>query len=119
MPPDAKILTTTRIPYEESSVYCLENFYAPSCEQISKLDKLNGDFYHCILEPNDVLIVPKHWWHFVEALEISLSVNAWIPLSSDVDDQIDECIVKHFIDKFLMNTNQPLKEYILNPNQVR
>ncbi|XP_075147953.1 HSPB1 associated protein 1 [Haematobia irritans] len=117
-PPDTNLLTTTRIPYEESSVYCLENFYAPSCEEMKQLLKLKGQCYHCILEPNDVLIVPRHWWHFVEAMEISLSVNAWIPLQCDIENQIEECIVKYFIDTFLESKNDAVKEYVRNPNQL-
>ena len=33
-----------------------------------------------ILKPGDVLFVPKHWWHYVESQETSISVNTWIEL---------------------------------------
>lgn len=33
-----------------------------------------------ILEPGQVLYVPRHWWHFVESLEDSISVNTWIEM---------------------------------------
>ncbi|XP_013102723.2 HSPB1-associated protein 1 [Stomoxys calcitrans] len=117
-PPGTSGLTTTRIPYEESSVYCLENFYAPTAMDVIKLSKLSGQCYHYVLEPNDVLIVPRHWWHFVEALETSLSVNAWIPLSCDVDNQIEECIVKYFMDKMIANKDSTTRHYLMNPNQL-
>lgn len=117
LPPDSH-LTPTRIPYEESSVYCMENLYAPNADDISHLTKSRTQLYHCILEPNDVLIVPKHWWHFVEALDISLSVNAWIPLVSDIDSQIHECISKHLIETFVKGKSQLVREYVMNPNQV-
>lgn len=36
--------------------------------------------YTVILEPGQVLYVPRHWWHFVESLEDSISVNMWIEM---------------------------------------
>ena len=30
------------------------------------------------LEGGDVLLVPKHWWHFVRNIDPSISVNMWI-----------------------------------------
>lgn len=40
----------------------------------------NGDAYEVILSPGDILIVPAHWWHYVESLETSLAINTWIPV---------------------------------------
>jgi Cupin-like domain len=31
----------------------------------------------CALEPDDLLFIPKGWWHFVAADDISVSVNCW------------------------------------------
>ncbi|XP_073814993.1 HSPB1 associated protein 1 [Musca autumnalis] len=116
--PNNSVLTPTRIPYEESSVYCKENLYAPNTKEIWELKKLSGQCYYCILEPNDVLIVPRHWWHYVESLEISLSVNAWIPLYYDLDNQIEECITKYIMETSVSNTSDETKIFIMNPNQL-
>ncbi|KAM7364079.1 HSPB1 associated protein 1 [Cochliomyia hominivorax] len=111
-------LTTTRIPYEESSIYCKENFYAPAENIKYFIENLRNFAHHVILEPNDVLIVPKHWWHYVEAVDISLSVNAWIPLANDLDQQIEECIIKFLIENFVKNFSTTTKQYVMNPNQL-
>lgn len=33
--------------------------------------------YEAVLEPGDVLFIPTFWWHFVQSLEPSISVNSW------------------------------------------
>lgn len=116
-PPETP-LTTTRIPYEESSVYCLDNFFSPSPSDIKKLISLKDYVYYVVLEPNDVLIVPYQWWHYVEAVDHCLSVNAWIPLKIDIEQRINECIVKYLMENFIRTGPQTVREYILNPNQV-
>ncbi|KAH8358426.1 hypothetical protein KR093_000059, partial [Drosophila rubida] len=116
-PPETP-LKSTRIPYEESSVYCLENFYAPAPNKLGHYEQFHGQAYHCLLYPGDVLIVPRHWWHYVEAEEMSLSVNYWVPLKTDLDFTLDELIVKHVIESFVKGESEQLKKYLLNPNQL-
>lgn len=116
-PPETP-LQSTRIPYEESSVYCLENFYAPAPEKIQHYKALAPYAYHCNLQAGDVLIVPRHWWHYVEALSTSLSVNYWVPLKADMDLALDEFLVKHIVESFVKGESDQLKEYLLNPNQL-
>lgn len=111
-PPETKF-NVTRIPYEESSIYCQENLFSPSKMNVEELSKLR-----CMkidLKPGSILIVPKGWWHYVETLETSLSINYWIPLMSDRTSQIDECIVKFIIESTCQDEE---KDYFLNPNQV-
>ncbi|XP_055847956.1 HSPB1-associated protein 1 homolog [Episyrphus balteatus] len=115
-PPDTK-LTPIRVPYEESSVYCSENFYSP--KNLDRFSIARENAFECILTEGDVLIVPRNWWHYVESLETSLSVNTWIPLKIDIDAQIDECIVKYIVESTLSQECEEKKRYILNPNQLQ
>ncbi|KAH8342110.1 hypothetical protein KR059_012353 [Drosophila kikkawai] len=116
-PPETP-LQSTRVPYEESSVYCLENFYAPDPERMQELEALSMQAYHCNLQAGDVLIVPRHWWHYVEAKSTSLSVNYWVPLKDDMDLALDEFLVKHIVESFVKGESDQLKQYLLNPNQL-
>ncbi|TGV03919.1 cupin-like domain-containing protein [Flavivirga rizhaonensis] len=36
---------------------------------------LNNDFKSVILEPGDILFVPQNWWHYVQALDSSISIS--------------------------------------------
>lgn len=79
LPPDAH-LTPTRVPYEESSVYCTENFFSPDAAATAQFDKIEAETYCVVLHAGDVLIVPHKWWHYAENQTLSLSINSWIPL---------------------------------------
>lgn len=114
-PPQSN-LSATRAPYEESSIYCYENFYSPSKLKLEELSKLNCRKVD--LRPGDILIVPRNWWHYVETLETSLSINYWLPLECDRAAQIDECIVKFIVESIFLNSENDDKNHFLNPNQV-
>lgn len=114
-PPEAD-LSVTRVPYEESSIYCYENFYSPSKLKAEELSKLNCRKVE--LRPGDILIVPRNWWHYVETLETALSINFWLPLECDRTAQIDECIVKFIIESVFLKSDNEDKDNFLNPNQV-
>ncbi|XP_037051790.1 HSPB1-associated protein 1 [Bradysia coprophila] len=113
-PPNER-LSPTRVPYEESSVYCSENFYSPN-----DLDQFQNiaQPHHLILKAGDALIVPRHWWHYAENLETSLSINTWIPLDIDVQSQIDECIVQTQICGITNSLNDNLRSAVFNPNEI-
>lgn len=70
------LLKPKRIPYEESSVYCN---YDPLFSRNGDCDFVTPDLT-LEISAGDVLIVPKHWWHFVRTTsETSMSVNMWVP----------------------------------------
>uniref|UniRef100_A0A0C9S089 Hspbap1 protein n=1 Tax=Fopius arisanus TaxID=64838 RepID=A0A0C9S089_9HYME len=99
-PPDSgKILQETRVPYEESTIYSRLNFFCPSTYEEDCLLKIERGPMRVVLTPGDVLFVPRGWWHFVESLEVSVSVNVWLPLASDCQNRLREALVKLIIER--------------------
>ncbi|KAI9101767.1 hypothetical protein DFS34DRAFT_647554 [Phlyctochytrium arcticum] len=37
----------------------------------------SAPFLECMLEPGDLLYIPKGWWHYVRSLSVSFSVSFW------------------------------------------
>ncbi|CAG2210944.1 HSPBAP1 [Mytilus edulis] len=89
-PSDTKYMYPTRIPYEESSVFSQVNVKKPDTTTFHLFK--NSHPHVVILEPGDVLYVPRHWWHFVESLETSISINTWVEMEEDKDSHVTEAI---------------------------
>lgn len=107
VPPGEKLLMkATRIPYEESSVFSKAN--------IESLDKTK-----CVgveLKPGEVLFVPKHWWHYVESITPSISINTWLEHSDDPHDRVRESIVNFLVYAVKKSGDDPVSNW-LNPTQ--
>ncbi|XP_015117664.1 HSPB1-associated protein 1 [Diachasma alloeum] len=99
-PPDSgKVLQETRVPYEESTIYSRLNFFCPSISDEESLRKIDKNPMRVVLEAGDVLLVPRGWWHFVESLDLSVSVNVWLPLASDCQARLREALVKLIMER--------------------
>jgi len=107
-PHSSPYLYPTRIPFEESSVFSEVDFHdITSFPQIHQ-----AELFRINLMPGDVLYVPHHWWHFVETMEASISVNLWIdtPHQDTIERQ------KEALCRTLVTSLQPKNESWFNSN---
>ncbi|KAL0269472.1 UNVERIFIED_CONTAM: hypothetical protein PYX00_007187 [Menopon gallinae] len=111
-PGETDSLSPVRVPYEESSVYSSYNFYTPNSNllRIKNARKV-------ILNPGEVLFIPKHWWHYVENLEVAVSVNVWIPEGSDDGSRLEEALVRHYVSNVCQTLGEDEAKALLNPNE--
>lgn len=92
-------LRPTRVPYEESTIYSKFNFFCPTDVEEEAILKLSGQVKYIVLEKGDVLFVPKGWWHYVESLDLTVSVNIWLPLQTDNKARLKEALVKLIVNR--------------------
>ncbi|XP_074103736.1 HSPB1 associated protein 1 isoform X2 [Cotesia typhae] len=99
-PPDSGAqLKQTRIPYEESTIYSKYNFFSPTKSDREAFERVNKAAKYIVLKQGQVLFVPKGWWHYVESLDFSISVNVWLPLESDNEGRLREAVTKFLMSK--------------------
>lgn len=113
-PSESSNMKPTRTPYEESSVYSKWNFNCPLPSDFYVGCK---DIYIVEMKPGDVLFVPHHWWHFVECLDTSVSINSWIPTHLDDLSRLDEALVRLTVSQITKDISNVDKKIILNPNE--
>ncbi|XP_017776580.1 PREDICTED: HSPB1-associated protein 1 [Nicrophorus vespilloides] len=111
-PPNEDLLKT-RVPYEESSIYSKINFYSPDENNLRGFDSCR----ELILEPGQVLFVPNGWWHYVENLETAISINTWLPLTSDNEKRMQEAIVQMLMKILASQVTEGDRNILLNPNE--
>ncbi|GFR17128.1 HSPB1-associated protein 1 [Trichonephila clavata] len=114
-PTDTAFMYPTRVPYEESSVFSSVNILNPNLSQHVLFKESHP--YIAVLEPGDVLFVPKKWWHFVLSIDnVTISINTWIKLDSDPQCRLEEGIVKALMSS-LISYYEPENETWLNPKE--
>ncbi|XP_074651636.1 HSPB1-associated protein 1-like [Tubulanus polymorphus] len=104
----------TRLPFEESSIFSRVNVKQPH-KKFRNFRKTTPSVV--TLEPGQVLFVPRHWWHHVESLETSISVNSWIELPEDDESRLHEALSRLIITS-LMETDSTIElDDWLNPTE--
>lgn len=114
-PSDRPHLYPCRLPYEESSVFSSVNILSPDLTKHPHFAKAQP--FIVTLEPGDMLIVPRKWFHFVQAVQedsqgACVSVNAWQPVTADHGERLKESLVK-----FLVTALIPTYEVLDSPDQ--
>lgn len=94
-PEDSCFLYPTRLPHEESTVFTEVNIRRPDTTKFP--DFTRARCYTVDLHPGDVLFVPRKWWHFVECLDTSISINTWIPMPEDHLERLHEFSVSKIL----------------------
>ena len=59
------------IPYFNFSLLALKNFDKAEKREFLKYNKA----FECVLHPAETLFIPKSWWHYIEYLDLSMSVS--------------------------------------------
>lgn len=93
------MLKPTRVPYEESTIYSEFNFFCPPNKDTEGIINIKTMPKLVTLEPGQVLFVPHGWWHYVESLDLTCSINVWLRLDSDYKDRVKEAVVQFLINQ--------------------
>ncbi|OPJ79827.1 HSPB1-associated protein 1 [Patagioenas fasciata monilis] len=116
-PGDTSFLYPTRIPYEESSVFSKVNVANPDLKRFPEFR--NTTAHVVTLSPGQVLLVPRHWWHYVESIDpITVSINSWIELDADHEARVEEAITRILVCAIKSAENPSDGDLWLNPTEV-
>ncbi|NWT41092.1 HBAP1 protein, partial [Chroicocephalus maculipennis] len=116
-PGDTSFLYPTRIPYEESSVFSKVNVANPDLKHFPEFR--NATAHVVTLSPGQVLLVPRHWWHYVESIDpITVSINSWIELDADHEARVEEAITRMLVCAVKSAENPSDGDLWLNPTEV-
>ncbi|NXL87059.1 HBAP1 protein, partial [Alectura lathami] len=116
-PGDTSFLYPTRIPYEESSVFSKVNVANPDLKRFPEFK--NTTAHVVTLSPGQVLLVPWHWWHYVESIDpITVSINSWIELDADHEARVEEAVTRTLVCALKSAENPNDGDLWLNPTEV-
>uniref|UniRef100_A0A669PGA7 HSPB1 associated protein 1 n=1 Tax=Phasianus colchicus TaxID=9054 RepID=A0A669PGA7_PHACC len=116
-PGDTSFLYPTRIPYEESSIFSKVNVANPDLKHFPEFR--NTTAHVVTLSPGQVLLVPRHWWHYVESVDpITVSINSWIELDADHEARVEEAITRTLVCALKSAESSNDGDPWLNPTEV-
>ncbi|XP_031971172.1 HSPB1-associated protein 1 [Corvus moneduloides] len=116
-PGDTSFLYPTRIPYEESSIFSKVNIANPDLKRFPEFR--NSTAHVVTLSPGQVLLVPRHWWHYVESIDpVTVSINSWIELDEDHEARVEEAITRMLVCAIKSAEKPSDGDLWLNPTEV-
>ncbi|XP_056352930.1 HSPB1-associated protein 1 [Oenanthe melanoleuca] len=116
-PGDTSFLYPTRIPYEESSIFSKVNIANPDLKRFPEFR--NSTAHVVTLSPGQVLLVPRHWWHYVESIDpVTVSINSWIELDADHEARVEEAITRMLVCAIKSAEDPSDGDLWLNPTEV-
>lgn len=69
---------------ENESIYVCESDFLDNTSQVNvenvdyeKYPLFPRHYLECVLEPGDLLFIPRHYWHYVRSLSLSFSISFW------------------------------------------
>ncbi|XP_073702408.1 HSPB1-associated protein 1 homolog [Garra rufa] len=115
-PDDTHCLYPTRIPYEESSVFSQVSVVQPDLKKFPAFKRAR--VHTVILQPGQVLFVPRHWWHYVESVDpVTVSVNSWIEMDTDDEARVGEALTKTIVCALKSTPSLDNNDHWLNPTE--
>lgn len=93
-PEESANMYPVRLPFEESSVWSAVDVLKPDLVSHPQFAIAQRRALSVVLEPGDVLFVPRHYWHFVRSLSVSVSVNQWVHIPQDSLSRLDEALAR-------------------------
>ncbi|KAI1885243.1 hypothetical protein AGOR_G00218160 [Albula goreensis] len=117
-PEDTGCLYPTRIPYEESSVFSRVSVVSPDHCRFPAFSRARA--HVVILEPGQVLFVPRHWWHYVESVDpITVSINSWIEMEVDDEERVGEALTRTIVCALKTTPSSDNTDDWLNPTEEK
>ncbi|XP_041940615.1 HSPB1-associated protein 1 homolog isoform X1 [Alosa sapidissima] len=115
-PEDTSFMYPTRIPYEESSIFSQVNVPQPDLDRFPAFRRARA---HVVtLQPGQVLLVPRHWWHYVESVDsVTVSINSWIELEEDSEARVGEALTKTLVCALKTTPSHSNNDNWLNPTE--
>lgn len=108
-PSDGKFLSPQRLPFEDASTFTRHDPIINGAPE-------GSNAVVAVLKTDDVLYVPRHWYHAVECMSPhSLSLNQWFDCSDDGVERIKEALVRCAVSPHLVGAPE---SWWTNPGEV-